>query len=566
MKKAGQRLSLAVVYLGVMALLLPTYSAALDTIKLGGETEVTFYGFLRNNTGIFLQNPQHFSESSNVLATERTWLRGYTDFKMTNQLRFRATLQFAYEPEYDVEKGSLTSRLKDTSGPTLKDGKEYSEYKDIDDILREVYFEWKPTKEHSIRIGRQIAIWGEALTGRVGDVIHPEDQRYSLAFANLEDTRIPSWMVRAIHEVPSINSSFEWIVNPNIVQDKYRVNRLASIANNTKQAEPGQRFGLNPETRFDPPLSVGNPYAALLSPDLAAFANPKVVVANPLSRGWGFFDLDGPGPLPLGWYPTEIPHVTEKLPGMWSDLRGGFRTNTTLSGWNFGLTYFHTQEYNPLLKRGDIIDPGAFIPQPPPLPPIVIPPTREYTLVHPNMDIIGVYMNKQLPWPGVLRAEAIYIPNKPFNTFDTRDSDAIVRRDYIKYMIAYDLNGFFYFQWHKTAPFDITFEHVGEIIPDNKDIQYIVYATEQKKWNPAFNLRISTNWLYNLISTEIIAGYMPWGKSGLVMPAVKYMPPWLNRKLSFELKYINVFGKNDFQGLGILRHKDMVVLTSQFDW
>ena len=94
-------------------------------------------------------------------------------------------------------------------------------------------------------------------------------------------------------------------------------------------------------------------------------------------------------------------------------------------------------------------------------------PFRDYILSHPNKDIFGVYMNKQLtgssPIPGVLRAEAIYVPNQPFNTFDPRDSDAIVRRDYVKYMIAYDLNGFFYFQWHKDASFDITFEHVGEV-------------------------------------------------------------------------------------------------------
>ncbi len=547
MKKAGQRLFLATVFLGVLAFLIPTYSAAFETIKLGEETDLTFYGFWRNNTGMFLENPQPFSKSSNDLATERTWLRGYTDFKITNELRVWSAIQFAYEPWYPVEKGALTSRLLD-SGPILKDGKEYSEYKDIDDILREAYLEWRPAKEHSIKIGRQIAIWGEALTNRVGDVIHPEDQRYSLAFANLEDTRIPSWMVRGIHSIPSIDSSFEWIVNPNVVQDKYRVNRLASIADNAKEAEPGQRFGLNPETRFDPPFSVTNP--ALGFP----FNIPGVVISNPFSRDW----IQA---FPGFWVPTAIPVVKTDFPGTWSGIRGGFRTNTTLSGWNFGLTYFHTQEYNPIVKRGDLT--GALVPSGPPPAPAL--PQRQYTLVFPNKDIIGGYLNKQLPWPGVLRAEVVYIPNQPFNTFDPRDFDAVVRRDYLKYMIAYDLNSFLYFQWHKTAPFDITFEHVGEVIPHNKNIQYIIYNTEMKQWNPSFNMRISTNWLYNLISTEVVFGYVPWGGSGLIMPAVKYMPPWLNKKLSFELKYIGVFG-NSFKGIGILNTKDMLVFTTQFDW
>ncbi len=543
MKTAVGKFLLILVCLGFTVLFIPSYSTALPPIKLGEETELNFYGWLRNNTGMFLENPQPFSRSGNDLATERTWLRGYTDFKITNELRFWSAIQFAYEPWYKVEQGSVTSsRPPQVDGPTRKNGKEYSEYRNINDIFREAYLEWKPTKEIDIKVGRQIAIWGEALTTRVGDVIHPEDQRFTLAFANLEDTRIPSWMVRGIYSIPSINSSFEWIVNPNIVQNKYRVNRLASIADNEVGGEPGQRFGLNPETRFNPPFSVTNPLLGL------PFSIPGVVVTNPFSRDW----MEA---FPGFWVPTAIPTVRAEYPGVWSGIRGGFRTNTTLSGWNFGFTYFHTQEYNPIVKRGELT--GEVIPG--------LGPVRQYTIVYPNKDIIGGYMNKQLPWPGVLRAEAIYVPNQPFNTFDPRDFDAVVRRDYVKYMVAYDLNSFFYFQWHKTAPFDITFEHVGEVIPHNKNIQYIIYDTEQKQWNPSFNMRISTNWLYNLISTELIAGYAPWGNSGVIIPAVKYMPSWLNKRLSFELKYIGVYG-NKFKGAGILRSKDMLVLTSQLDW
>jgi hypothetical protein len=542
MKKATQKVFMIAFWLGLTVLLVPAHSRAFPAIKFGEETTLDLYGWWRNNTGMFLENPQPFSKNSNDLATERTWFRGYTDFKIMNELRFWSAIQFAFEPEYSVEKGALTSRLLN-SGPILPHGREYSEYKDIDDILRECYLEWKPSREHSVKIGRQIAIWGEALTSRVGDVIHPEDQRYSLAFANLEDTRIPSWMVRGIHSLPSINSTFEWIVNPNIVQDKYRVNRLASIANNTAAGEPGEKFGLNPETRFDPPFSVTNPAFGF------PFNIPGMVISNPVSRDW----IQA---FPGFWAPTAIPVVTANYPGMWSGIRGGFRTNTTLSGWNFGLSYFHTQEYNPVVKRGDLT--GGFDST-------TGLPLRQYTLVFPNKDIIGGYLNKQLPWPGVLRAEVVYIPNQPFNTFDTRDFDAVVRRNYLKYMIAYDLNSFLYFQWHKTAPFDITFEHVGEVIPHNKNLQYIIYDTELKQWNPSFNMRISTNWLYNLISTELIVGYLPWGNSGLVMPAVKYNPPWLNQKISFELKYIGVFG-NKFKGPGILRSKDMIVFTTQFDW
>ena len=285
----------------------------------------------------------------------------------------------------------------------------------------------------------------------------------------------------------------------------------------------GQRFAINLEERFIPPLSVTNP----------AFG--AIIRSSWCSRWASRFERLDFNPFAPGnlWVPTALPFIREKFPEGWDSLRGGFRTNTTLGGFNFGLSYFHTQNYDPVLKRGDII-PGVFDPE-------RVSHLEYYPLVHPNIDIFGAYMNKQLPWPGVLRAEAIYVPNKPFGTFDLRDSDAIVRRDYVKYMIAYDLNSFLYFQWHKTAPFDITFEHVGEVIPDNKNLQYIIYDTEVKKWNPSFNMRISTNWLYNLISTELIAGYIPWGNSGLIMPAVKYMPSWLNQSAFIRIKVYRTF-------------------------
>jgi len=551
MKKVVQKLLLVVAFLGVMTLLIPSYSAALPPVKLGDETELNVYGFLRNNLGMLTDNPQPFAQSSNDLATARTWFRGYTDFKITNELRFFSAVQLVYEPWYPVEKGSISE--------DKPKGHEYSEWKNYNDVVREFYLEWKPNKTNTIKIGRQIAIWGEAMTTRVGDVIHPDDARFGMVTFNLDDTRIPSWMIRATHDFPDINSSFEWIVNPNIVESEYRVSRVGAYS---ILGVPGQRFAFAPEMRFRPPFSVGNPFLATLDPALSFFANPKVVIGPPISRDWTHI----PGAPGTGWFPLYNPAISEDFPSMWGDLRGGFRTNTTLSGFNFGLTYFHTQNYVPTVKRGRVLVPFTPLPPPPMGPGGVIPGVRQYTLVYPSIDIIGAYMNKQLPWPGVVRAEVAYTPNMPFNTFDPGDSDAMVRRGDIKYMIAYDLTSFLYFQWHKTAPFDVTFEHTGEIIPHNKDLQYIIYATELRQWNPSFNMRISTNWLYNLISTDLVVGYSPWGRSGLVSPSVKFMPNWFDKKLSVQLQYNHIFAKNFYQGLGPFRSKDMVLLTTQFDW
>jgi hypothetical protein len=523
-----------------LTLLIPQQGNAFEKMTFGENQELTIWGWLRNNTGVFLQKLPYQQNNDN-LATERTWLRTYADWKMSDQFRFYTAIQFAYEPWYKSEDGSGSK----------KGGEEYSEYKNLNDVFREAYFQWSPNKKNDLKIGRQIAIWGESLTERVGDVIHPDDSRFALAFTNLEDSRIPQWMIRSIHDIDPLSSSFEWIVNPLLVDDQYRVSRLAQSAQPILN-EAGQRFALNPEDRFQPPNSVGNP---ILFPIAAGVASP------PFSRGWTQLPSFIPGPMAGKWVPTEVPTVREVYPdNTINDTRFGFRTNTNLGNTLFGVMYWHTHNYDPLVKRGNLTGrmvqtgPDSSVPE------------RQYNLVHPAMDIIGAHMNEQLPWPGVIRAEAIYSPNKPFNTFDVNVTDAIVTRDYFKYMVAYDLSNFFYFDWHKTAPFDVTLEHVGEYIPNADNLQYLIYATKQPSYVPRFNGRISTNWFYNRISTEIVVSYWPWANSGLVMPAIKWTPGWWNQKFSAELKYISVYGDNNYEGMGILRGKEMIVLTTQFNF
>ena len=188
MKRSTRKVLFKGVLLGLMLFLFPAMSGALDTIYLGEESEVTFYGFFRNNVGIFFDD-QPYQESGNDLATCRTWFRGYMDYTISDKFKFWAAVQFVHEPRYKVEIGSSTSTVAPQyGGPgTTKGWKEYSEYDNINDILREAYIEWNPSNKHSFKVGRQIVIWGEALTSRVGDVIYPDDGRFTLASANLMD-------------------------------------------------------------------------------------------------------------------------------------------------------------------------------------------------------------------------------------------------------------------------------------------------------------------------------------------------------------------------------------------
>lgn len=510
-KKSENVLASIIALIALIALLLlsPNFVLALDTMYYGdGDQSLRIRGWLRNNTGWFLDD-QPYQQNDDRLATERTWMRAYADWRPSETFRTWVGVQFAYEPEYDVEEGSVSE----------PDGKEYSEYDDINDVLREAYVEWIPNKKTDVRIGRQVLIWGESLTERIGDVIQPENTRFTFAFANMEDTRIPQWMVRGIHDIDTLNSSFEWVVNPLLVSEEYRVNMQAEYAKQEFGPSgpvwvPGQRFGIHPEDR--------------------------------------------PGAVTCVSVPAEVPTGFDEIyPDTWDDMRYGFRTNTYTGAVNFGFLYWHTQSYDVVVQRGAVV--GQI-----PVNPFFSLNIRNYDLVHPTMDIYGAFMNVQFPWPGVFRGEVIYSPNKSFNTFDFTDADAIVERDYYKYMVAYDLNSFLYFNWHKTAPFDLTFEHVGEWIPDSDNLQYVIYGTEQKSFVPRFGLRLYTSWFYDKLQTEFIVNYRPWANSGIMMPTIKWKPGLANDKFSLQLRYINVFGDNDYEGLGFLRTKDMIVLTTEF--
>jgi hypothetical protein len=501
--------------------------SAFETIRSGEESEYTIYGFLRNNTGMFTQT-QDYAENGNQLATERTWLRIYGDFKFNEHFRGWITTQFVYEPWYKVEDGNPVVENGGTQKHRRPRWKTYSEFDDINDVLREAYFEWKIDSKNNVKMGRQIAIWGEALTSRVGDVIHPDDSRFALAFTNLEDTRIPQYMLRGVHEVPFLRStSFEWIAMVPLVEGQYYVNRGAVPGN-----IPMQRFQIYPEDRNATLMNL--PQQPLTIPSFAILGNRSG--------------------------PEEI------YPNGSSGLRYGARTSTLLGGFQFGFSYFHTHSYDPLTswgaQRGAIPSTAIGIPGP-----AFLVPVRDLYLSHPYMDIFGATMNKQLPWPGVIRAEVVYSPNKPFNTFNMGPTeDGIVRRDWVKYLVAYDLSGLLYFQWHKDAPFDITVEHIGEWIPNNGDLQFANYYTKAPNYHAAFNMRISSNWLYNKIGTSLVVGYDTFGNSGLFMPSVSYTPAWKNEKLSFELKYVGIYGDNNYKGLGIFRKKDLVVLTTQLNF
>jgi hypothetical protein len=109
-------------------------------------------------------------------------------------------------------------------------------------------------------------------------------------------------------------------------------------------------------------------------------------------------------------YPTAlnlaygIPGVveTEYPDNSLDDLRYGFRVSKYIAKSMFYLSYFHTQNY---LPSPEVTLTGPI--------------NYNINLVYPDEDIFGLSMNTEMP-KGMIRAEAIYVPNRTFAVWDLR--------------------------------------------------------------------------------------------------------------------------------------------------
>ena len=167
---------------------------------LGG---LSVSGFLNNSTGMWANSSalRSFGRSSgehhgsNSLAVERNWIQVDTNYVLDGNNRFFLRFWGVYEPSYPWESRDLLGPggQYDRSAPDF-----YNRY-DVRDAF------WKNTTGPlTTFFGRQIVTWGESLAFRVGDVINPQDLSWNFGFANLEQSRLPLWMVHPILNLPEL--------------------------------------------------------------------------------------------------------------------------------------------------------------------------------------------------------------------------------------------------------------------------------------------------------------------------------------------------------------------------
>lgn len=189
-----------------------------------------FDGVYKSQFGVFTEhkpfNKPEFGGSDDNIATAKQMFRWNTNGQITSQLSLRAEVMAVWEPDYTAERGTYTTGINKTA-----DGRYVGYTKPIRNNFlnsfdwRELTLEYKPTPSNTIRFGRQIINWGEAISGRVIDQCNPVDSRTSSGILGLDETYMPLWMFRGIHDFYNWNSSFEWIIAPIWQADRYETSR-----------------------------------------------------------------------------------------------------------------------------------------------------------------------------------------------------------------------------------------------------------------------------------------------------------------------------------------------------
>jgi len=299
-----------------------------------------------------------------------------------------------------------------------------------------------------LRIGRQNLSWGETDGIRLLDEINPVNNFFGLTFdEDLDEKRIPLWMLRAIYDLPSVGPV------SHLALEAFGVPGVIDTTQNPVLLQ-GFLHPYAPPTGCDAQLIADNTVAALQSnvPPLVGLIIPP-----------GCQNALPPGPL-RGLAKTSL---YERLPDKsWKHSRYGARITGVL--WrNYTFSLVGYRSYTDLPNaRVHYLDTVALRNVLPNLPEIQIPQLAPYIIktansavtipttvvvetVHPQETIVGGTLSFFQPryLPGVVRMEGGYFFGENTCTriacegwpgiglVDTR----IPRVDYVRWMLGYDV-------------------------------------------------------------------------------------------------------------------------------
>jgi hypothetical protein len=568
---------------GATAGVLPQTSSSAESNLLAG---LHVSGFLSQTFGMW-QNPtalRDLTNSRNNLATSRTWLQADENYQLDQNNSFFMREWFVYEPPYS---------FNSANGLGMYANEFYNQY-----TVRDAWWQnkWGPLTTY---VGNQIVVWGQSIAFRVGDVVNPQDTTWSFGFNNLEQSRIPQWMIHPIVNLPEFagtSSNFlEAIIIPryqpmwnscDYADHRYdgQCNTNAGSVSNGFPAgvsfDPTGRFGVHIASRYDPPSTMVLPGTSLFPPYGEPLQNSRLI-GSPLNNMW-YYCLNAPGgganavrnnPVPIG--------LRRNCAGAASGPNTGPEWNipaSTFANWTEGARY-HTL-IGPAELTGFVYAPFSMYPNT-----YWQQYTNRFESKYVPEVLTGVTGDMPIPMPSSLseylpfvgRAEAVYANHQGVNTWDVIGNPSGVRyTDSLNYMVALDVDQA-YAPWLTTTgnlSANVEFQDYITLDGANSMMEafgpYTGGALEPEsniKNNVSTLFNLGTSWLWNDIAPTWTMIFSPKGRTFLLFPSVVLNPPW-TKQYFLKLQAVEILGGDlDYtQGGGSFKGESMLLAQFQYNF
>jgi uncharacterized protein DUF1302 len=567
----------------------------LSGLHISGYGSQTF-GMWQNPTNLMSYTP-----SRNNLAVSRSLLQIDENYRLNESNTFFAREWFVYEPPYSYN--SANNPNYHTPGGYsfghMMNGY-YNTYE-----LRDAWWENK-TGPLTTFIGNQIVVWGQSLAFRVGDVINPANTCWAFGFANLEQSRVPQWMIHPILNLPEwgpFTSNFlELVVQPGFqpnwqpsqYQDPYHKYRTALTAGRALPCLPAASHG--PSARFDVQYPTEPIFGAdfITSPTgpYASNAPPQVgntLVQNPLSREfWLCSSLSGGGQ--RGWNPYAA--YLKGHPGGFNCNLGLNKMNNPRSpigdgtlidiglwhvpgmqpqNWNEGVR-FHTlygaTEWTALYYY-DSVNGGA------PYTAKWTPFTNLWSYGYPAINEFGVTVDRPIPapasiaeyFPAVFRGEMLYQNHTSVDTTQFENMNSQRWSDVVKYMLAIDLDQAYAPWLTSTGNLSANLEMVQTTIMDDCKLCWNGNALDGHllKNDVSMLFNVGTSWWWSDFAPTWTMIWNPKGDTFALFPSIVLNPPW-TKKYFMKLQAIEIMGGDKMQGIGLFKGQSYLLAQFQYNF
>ena len=497
---------------------------------------VSFGGFFDNTTGLSIGAGDRHFHTTNRFIMNRFTFQPELNVDVVEKLKLFISWRFVKEPRYNAE---ARSRRK-TVAPKPVEPLDNTFYDEDSFKPWEMVWDYNPTGSLSIRLGRQFISWGETDGLRLLDVINSADLTFAPSLApnlfDTDETRIPSWGVRALYTVaPVTNSILEFFALPGFDEAKQRVDEVLGSNDTADGRVVYGRWSSHPETRM--------PFGRMFTNGLAGRS-------------------------------TIIPVVSRILPDAGDNWKIGSRITHNIGKLNFGLGYIWG--YNP--QGGDMVFKLRSISPGPPTTTIA-----NIQLINDRTSIFAGHFNYAvdevvgIPFNTAIRGEVAFYPSEPYNISKypgnafragphPRHPDGITEKNTLRYSLGFDRSTLIPFlQEDPYRAFRMSFQIFQRIILDHEDgIRAFSTANKIKMVSTNFTFRVGTGYFGDTILPDVFLFYDPTGYWA-ANPAVTYAPSW-NEKIKITLTAAIYWGRDKFSFPGLLDEKDSIFLKMRYQF